>query len=82
MFLVGSSIEGPEYNDVDIRCVLDDAEHQAMFQIGTKRLLFLNIVIAEWLMLRTGLVVDFQFQSKGQSDAITKPRHALGRYEP
>jgi len=66
-YQVGSSLERANYRDVDLRCILDDAEFDAMFCVNENRLKFLNVCISEWLSARTSLPIDFQFQR--QTDA-------------
>ena len=67
-FLVGSCITSPSYRDVDVRCIIQDAEFDHMFPASTKRDLFdarwslLCNSISDWLSSMTGLPVDFQFQ--------------------
>lgn len=78
VYLVGSSLMRPDYRDVDVRAILDDAEFDAMFT-APARLALLNTSVSEWLSARTGLPVDFQFQR--QTDAnrdYPGERNAMG----
>jgi hypothetical protein len=69
-YLVGSSIERPDYRDVDVRFILSDAEFEARFPDAhghgafqhDARWLVINMAIAGWLAKASGLVIDFQFQ--------------------
>jgi hypothetical protein len=68
IYLVGSSIERRDYRDVDVRCILDDAEYERIFQNpyqNQQLSAFWCLVcasISEWLSKRTGLPIDFQIQ--------------------
>lgn len=64
---VGSSLNRPDYRDVDLRCILTNSEFDEMFskestEIGDRKLKFLNVAISEWIQARMGLPIDFQFQ--------------------
>lgn len=60
---VGSSLERDDYHDVDLRCILENKEFDAMFaDDNDEKLKFLNVAISEWIASRTGLPIDFQFQ--------------------
>lgn len=63
-FHVGSSLEKPDYRDVDLRCMLPDEEYDRVFvgEPGKLLLPLLNVAISEWLQARCGLPIDFQFQ--------------------
>jgi hypothetical protein len=88
IFLVGSSLTRRDYHDVDVRCILDDEEFARMFPGASTsggdwmkhaRWAFLSSLISSWLAARTGLKIDFQFQSvSGANSAFDGPRNALG----
>lgn len=84
VYLVGSSIERRDYRDVDIRCILDDAEFERLFPGARNRpassALWSLVVtsISLWLSKRTGLPVDFQIQSMTEADAEKGMRCAVG----
>lgn len=59
---VGSSLENPNYRDVDVRCILDDEDYDRLIGANEHRLGLLNAALSEWLQSRTNLPVDFQFQ--------------------
>lgn len=63
-FHVGSSLERADYHDVDLRCIMQNKEYDAMFngESHDRNLAFLNTAISEWIQARTGLPIDFQFQ--------------------
>lgn len=67
VFQVGSSLERPNYRDVDLRCIMYDKDFEAMFfdmgKLNDLRLKLLNAAMSEWASTRTGLPIDFQFQS-------------------
>jgi hypothetical protein len=71
VYHVGSSLERPDYRDVDLRCILANDELDRMFADDSegKRLRFLNVAISEWIQARTGLPIDFQFQREAQANA-------------
>ena len=87
IYLVGSCLERRDYRDVDVRCMLGDAEFARLFPGSTTpthwhaRLNILNAAISEWLAARTGLPIDFQFQQSSDANAqFLGPRSALGHY--
>lgn len=88
-FLVGSAIERPDWRDVDVRFIMEDAEFSAFFpgvpDVGRctwehdPRWLWLTTSISERLSRLTGLPVDFQFQPQTWANkAHEGVRHALG----
>ena len=79
---VGSSLTRRDYHDVDVRFIMHDEAFQKVF--GGKAqypvsLQFLNVAISTWLAKRSGLPIDFQFQSQTQANAFDGPRSAVGR---
>jgi hypothetical protein len=68
-YQVGSSLERPDYRDVDLRCILEDAEYTALIGTNLTRLRLLNVALSEWLAARTGLNIDFQFQHQTGANA-------------
>lgn len=83
VYQVGSSLQRANYRDVDLRLILQDDDFKAIFG-GEARfplaLQFLNVAISEWIAKRTGMNIDFQFQS--QTEANTNHpglRSAIGR---
>lgn len=83
LYLVGSSIERRDFRDVDVRCMLDDAEYERMFPNGggdyDAYWSVLCTALSEWLSSRTGLPIDFQIQKKSEANVKFKgKRHALG----
>lgn len=78
-YQVGSSLERPDYRDVDLRCILDDAEYDVMIGANLTKLRFLNAALSEWVAARTGLNIDFQFQRQTEANAEFKgPRSFIG----
>lgn len=69
-YQVGSSLERPDFRDVDVRLILDDAVFDALFgnvrEGASWELSPFWIVICTgvtfWLRQQTGLPVDFQIQ--------------------
>lgn len=78
-YMVGSCMERPNFRDVDLRCVLDDAEFEQRFGGQRVRLRLLNAALSEWIAARTGLPIDFQFQARTESDRYKgRPRNPMG----
>lgn len=84
-YLVGSAVERPDFRDVDIRIIMEDAKFERLFGNARHRednpfwSLFCTAV-SEYLERRTGLNIDFQVYPRGsvkESD-WKKPRHPLG----
>lgn len=70
----------PNYRDVDLRCILDDVDYDAMITSNQARLGLLNTAMSEWLEARTGLPIDFQFQRQTEANAeFDGPRNFVGR---
>lgn len=85
VYQVGSSLERPNYRDVDLRCILANDEYDRMFADDEhgKRVKFLNVVISEWIASRTGLPIDFQFQRETEANAeFQGRRNAVGCTAP
>lgn len=80
VYHVGSSLARADYRDVDVRCILDDADYQRMFPGGQGAAwALLCAALSEWLSARTGLPVDFQFQEQTVANAEFQGRRsALG----
>ena len=86
IFRVGSSLERPDWRDIDVRMILADEYFEHLFPNASDRgawefdplWLLLTISISGWLSQVSGLPVDFQFQPmshanerhKGRRDAI------------
>ncbi len=74
VFLVGSCLDRPDFRDVDVRCILPDEEFAVLPIVFT-----LNACVSEWMRQRTGLPIDFQFQSATDANTNYKgKRSALG----
>jgi hypothetical protein len=76
-FLVGSALERPNYRDVDVRLILDDAKYARLRRlVDIDRLGF---VVSLWGQRVTGLPIDFQVQKMKVANTLYKGRrHALG----
>lgn len=76
VFLVGSSLRTRDYRDVDVRCLVEDAEFDRLFpgmagwgnEWTDARWSLLCSAISSWLSERTGLPIDFQFQRQTQAN--------------
>lgn len=88
-YVVGSSLERPDWRDVDVRYILPDTEFQALFPdaclkgVGEwefdPRWLLLTVSISAWLSKQTGLPIDFQFQPQTHANSRHRgPRNAVG----
>jgi hypothetical protein len=87
IYLVGSSLERPDWRDVDVRCILSDEAFTKLFPDAgdgwecNPRWLWINISISERLARMTGLPIDFQFQPQTHANARHKgPRDCLSMY--
>jgi hypothetical protein len=86
-YLVGSALERPDWRDVDIRMIMDDADFDKEFP-GTRedgiwefdaKWLLLTVSISAYLSKASGLPIDFQFQPQSHANERHKgPRNALG----
>lgn len=85
-YLVGSSLERPDWRDVDVRYIMTDEEFAVMFPdvVGdmwehNSRWLLLTMSISSHLSKLTGLPIDFQFQRQSHANKkYSGQRHALG----
>lgn len=91
-YQVGSSMERPDFRDVDVRFIMPDDEFAALFpdvdiSYGSilweqdPRWLLLTTSIAGWLKQQTGLPIDFQIwpQTIASKRHGGKPRNPVGR---
>ncbi len=77
VYLVGSSLRTSEYRDVDVRVVVDDADHLALgCAIDLTRL---HLTLSLWGQRATGLPIDCQTQSLTESGAENGPIRPLNR---
>lgn len=70
-YLVGSALETPDHNDVDLRMIMDDGPFGLLF--GKERYMdhsafwsLLMVALSEYLEKRTGLTIDFQIQKRSK----------------
>jgi hypothetical protein len=90
-YQVGSSLQRPDWRDIDIRYILPDDEFQKLFPESQQwpegggtwehdsRWLLLTVSISAWLSKITGLPVDFQFQPQTHANTVHKgPRNSYG----
>lgn len=85
-YLVGSALERPDWRDIDVRFVMEDAEFAKLFPDAGEnswefdpRWMLLTISISERLSKVTGLPVDFQFQRMSHAnERHNGPREPLG----
>jgi len=76
-YLVGSVITRPDYRDVDVRLILDDAVLEENFRRPELRQLA-NVTTSAWLARMTGLPIDFQYQYAADSARLDgEPRQPL-----
>ena len=84
-YVVGSAIQRPDWRDIDVRYIMEDAEFAKLFPDAGQcweqdaRWLLLTVSISEYLSKRTGLPIDFQIQPQTHAnERHSKPRHAIG----
>lgn len=85
-YIVGSSLERPDWRDVDVRFIMDNKDFDALFPDATENLweqdsrwLLLTTSISARLSQLTGLPVDFQFQRQSHANDKHKGlRHPVG----
>lgn len=88
-YVVGSALERPDWRDVDVRFIMEDAAFEAEFPgagpISHNRWEFdpkwlvLTTSISKWLSDQTSLPIDFQFQPQSHANARHKgKRNAVG----
>jgi len=94
VYLVGSSLEKRDYRDVDVRCILDDAEFDRLFPSLAPKdgkvpvpqhdatWSLLMAALSLWLQHHSGLPVDFQIQRQTQANEEFKDkrRNGIGLY--
>lgn len=88
MYIVGSALERPDWRDVDVRMMMDDASFLRLFpgvnlKAGTwefdPKWCLLVVAISKWMSDQTGLPIDFQFQPTTHANERHKGRrHAAG----
>lgn len=84
-YLVGSSMGRPDWRDVDVRYIMDDAEFAVLFPDAgdywehDARWLLLTVSISERMSKVTGLPIDFQIQPQTHANGRHPgPRNAMG----
>lgn len=78
-YLVGSCMERLNYRDVDLRCILSDEHFATLFGAKRVQLRLINAALSEWVAARTGLPIDFQFQSRTEAEQYRdRPRNPMG----
>ncbi len=91
LYLVGSCLERPNWRDVDVRLIMDDAQFTRDFPDAgpvdhgrwefDPKWLLLTISISAHLSKLTGLPIDFQFQPQSHANARHHGRrNALGMH--
>lgn len=93
-YLVGSSLDGPDFRDVDVRMIMRDDAFRAEFPSVENidhaswehdpKWLLLTVAVGEWLAAQTGLPIDFQFNPQTwANNHHAGARQALGlHYAP
>ena len=85
-YLVGSSLERPDWRDVDVVFIMSDeafkrefpATDLLHFELDAKWLIH-TVALSDWLMAQTGLPIDFKIQPQSwANERHSKCRHALG----
>ena len=72
-YLVGSSIQRPDWRDVDVRYIMGDAAYDRLFGSGDAGWTnafwsLLCTTISAWLSQQSGLPVDFQIQRQSEAN--------------
>jgi hypothetical protein len=68
IYLVGSSIKRPDFNDIDLRCVMPDDVYNLTFGGSKMRSHALAIIIGDWLANRLLLPIDFRIVPESTFD--------------
>ncbi|RUM06892.1 hypothetical protein EFR84_11230 [Rhizobium chutanense] len=90
IYHVGSSLERPDWRDVDLAMILDDEAfqrefpnaplHSASWELDPKWLI-LTVALSKWLSEKSGVPVDFKFQPRTfANERHSGPRNPIGRY--
>lgn len=90
IYHVGSSLQRPDWRDVDLVMILDDADfarefpnaplHSAAWEHDPKWLV-LTVSLSKWLAKKAGVPVDFKFQPRTfANERHTGPRNQIGRF--
>lgn len=84
-YLVGSSLERPDWRDIDVRFIMEDDKFVELFPTAgqhweqNSRWLLMTVAISERISKISGLPVDFQFQPQTHANERHKgARHAIG----
>lgn len=90
VYLVGSVLRKPDWRDVDIRAILDDAEYDRLFPVTDRhgenaQWKLICIAISQYLSSVTGLPIDFQLQRQTNANerypkAEGHQRNAIGLF--
>jgi hypothetical protein len=76
VFLVGSCLERPDFRDVDVRAIMEDAAYDRLFpggETGTESDAFWSLLclgIGAYLAHASGLPIDFQIQRMTEANAM------------
>lgn len=84
VYLVGSVLRKPDWRDVDIRAILDDAEFDRLFPVTDKwgenaQWKLICIAVSHYLVSVTGLPIDFQIQRQTQANEMYAKDEGHGR---
>lgn len=74
-YLVGSVLTRPDWRDVDVRIIVDDAPGWFGPFLADRRG---NFLLSMWGQTATGLPIDCQFQTRHEANAIDGSRHPIG----
>jgi len=87
-YLVGSSLERPDWRDIDLVMILADEDFSTMFPGASidqstwefdPKWLLMSVMISDWLTHQCGKPVDFKFQPRTAANKRHKgPRKAMG----
>ena len=85
-YQVGSSLERPDWRDVDVRFIMEDEKFWGLFPDASEhswefdpRWLLLTVAISGWMKQVTGLPIDFQIQPQTHAnERHPGPRNSIG----
>lgn len=81
-YLVGSALTRPDFRDLDLRLILDDAEHDRMFAGRPELRLLLEVALSDLISSAAGqrAPIDFQIQSMSEANVPehSGPRNPMG----
>lgn len=78
VYLVGSSMQRPDFRDVDVRMMLPDEEFDRMFGREVELWSLFCYAVSRQLADDTDLPIDFQVQRQTQANLLSGSRNPVG----